>query len=149
MESALPLLLFLGCLFGCTILILVCGYKNIEEQRAQERERLSNRDLLVPQSFFGGRGRPGSRLQVPADLGDALVEVVERYLRDEQLVVQRFIDEPSAERLHVHSQWSLLPNDSAFERVERHLSRERLLAEQFASNPTVERLHGRELASAG
>jgi len=143
MESALPLLLFLGCLTGFTLLILVFGYRTIEEERARE-EAEARASAELPQmtrSFFAAPARAsGAPEAVPVD--DSVVESVEKYLHDEQLLASRFVEEPSAERLHVHSQWSILPNDSMFEGVEQLLSRERELAEEFVSNPSVESLYG-------
>lgn len=145
MESALPLLLFLGCLTGFTLLILVCGYWSIEEERTRQQEEgaLARGDLQgVPPAFFATPARAVSAGPAVA-IDHAVIETVERYLEDEQLLAREFVEDPSAERLHVHSRWALMPTDSVFDRVRLHLSRERELAEEFVSNPSVERLYGR------
>jgi hypothetical protein len=147
MESALPLLLFFACLIGFTLLILIFGYQNIEEERAREREESAREELRHASPFLAP---PARNLSPRPAAGEALVDNVEQYLQDEHACAEEFVAEPSVERLLVHSKWTLLPNDALFERVEQHLSRERKLAEEFVADPSVERLYDRrpELVAA-
>lgn len=112
MESTMFLLMFLGLLFGGMILVLVMGYLGTEEQRAREdREReaeaaISAESVAVLPSFFAELD-PGASSPAHPAYSDRLLVDLETYVRAEQAVVTRFVNDPSFASLYRRADASL------------------------------------------
>ena len=142
MESAIPLLLFLGLMTGATLLILICGCLNQQEETAGDEQAAGGGlDLVEVPRFFARLEPQASPTAGPVDR--ELVERVVQYLHEEQILAAEFVDQPSVERLHGPAKWELVPDDSLRARVERHIRREQAQVREFISNPSVERLYGK------
>ena len=152
--------------FGVTLLILVFAYQSIEDQRARERENEAAAAVPpgVPRAGFFGPDRPASATRALASYPhlDALVVEIDRFLRGEQLLAERFLSHPSAVNLHTNTQrawWnSASPErargkstgdlDLVVDQVEQRFRRERRIAERFLDEPSLVNLHHRPAAQA-
>ena len=86
-------------LFGGMLLILMCGYFTIEQDRA--RNKINQFETWENSLFFT---RPVSDIpqQRNEPVEDSIVAEVERYLKDELDLVDKFVFEPSVENLYQH-----------------------------------------------
>lgn len=148
---------------GILLLLLALGYRSIEEERRREDERQAERRhrALEPRFFaaeqdYSGRPRFDEAVAVSnADL-DSLVVEVERFLRLEYLLAERFLDQPSIANLHTRTHkacWARTSTsvasrsntspDTLVGDVERHLRREQFLVDLFLVQPSFSNLHRR------
>lgn len=144
MDSAIPLLLFLAFLFGGVVLILLMGYWSRDQERedAAVEASLANETLLeLPPAFFE-KLAPAERKVLAAAVDDAIIEGVERFLRQEEAVAKSFAAEPSIERLHDVSERERRFGESLVERMEEYLRGELEQVTAFLLDPSVERLYG-------
>jgi len=83
--------------FGGIVLILGLGVMNIEEERS--RNGANQTEGWDSRSFFSSSAAMG--LDPSGEVvDDSLVLEVERFLRDEVAVADRFVSEPSVENLY-------------------------------------------------
>jgi len=144
-DSALPLILFLACMFAGVLLILAMGIASRERARAlSEAAPSAARDWVGVPRFFARLGPQDDSRGVPAVNGSVLARI-ERYLEVERLLADEFVAAPSVRRLYGHSRNGGLPRDPSLERIEAHLRREQVLATRFVAEPTIERLHERSV----
>jgi len=107
MGSTLVFWLFLTFLFGAGMLILLLGYRGIEEQRARDEQRQAEqlqaaRDRVPAPRFFVVQ--PATELPSTGPLlNDALLASLESYVRSEQALAAQFVDEPSIDSLYRQS----------------------------------------------
>jgi hypothetical protein len=142
METALPILLFLGFLLGSMVLILICGMQRPrEDEDDAPEELLQGLDLQAMPRFFG---QPKSRLLNPVMVvvDEPMVRQLEEFLQRELELAEVFVGDPSLEHLH-----SRLREDEAgpriLERVEQYLRSEQQAVADFVSHPSIESLHDR------
>lgn len=143
MDSAIPLLLFLAFLFGGVVLILLMGYWSLDQDRedAVVEASLANEALLeLPPALFQ-KLAPEERRVLAEAVDDAIVDGVERFLRQEEAVAQSFVAEPSIERLHDTSDRERRFGDSLVARMEEYLRGELEQVTAFLRDPSVERLY--------
>lgn len=106
MGSTLVFWLFLTFLFGAGMLVLLLGYRGIEEQRARDEQRQAEqlqaaRDKAAPRFFVV---QPATELPSTGPvLNDALLASLESYVRSEQALAAQFVDEPSIDSLYRQS----------------------------------------------
>lgn len=141
METAIPLLLFLGLLMGGGVLVLACGIKSREEEReAQRSDPRTAHDLLADARFFA--------VAHASALADPIAIVVERtalarveaYLHGELALVELHMAEAGAETTREHASADE-SRESLLQRLERFLDREQTLVAEFVSDPSVARLY--------
>ena len=143
LETALPILLFLGFLFGTTLLILICGIQSRELERSEQSEDpLAGLDLQTLPRFFGRPGEAAVPKPVAVIIDETLVHSVESFLREELALAEVFVEAPSVEGLHSKPA-TAEPAISWSGRLERHFLREQEVATEFVANPSVESLYGR------
>jgi len=138
MDSVWPLLMFLAGLMGSGLLILICGIREREQERAEHPE------LTMPpvpeRSFFATLG---AAFEIPPELDPALVRGVEEQLRRQTAVASRFVEQPSIVAFHdVSEEADLETEQSVFQRIQSFLERERILVGEFLIDPSLNRLHG-------
>ncbi len=136
MDSAVPMLLFLGFLFAAVLLILVLGYRSIEAERnqkaAEDSGGLDLSALSRSSRFFALAG------EKPAADRPAAIEAVTDYLRLEWRYASEFGLQPSIERLYRGTRPDVEP---LVEEVERYLAGERLCEAAVAGDSAL--LHAR------
>lgn len=104
MEGTLVFWLFLTFLIGAGMLALMLGYRSVEEQRACDEQRKAEelkavRDMAEAPRFFVVQ--PASeRPSTGPVLDEGLLADLETYVRSEQLLAARFVDEPSIDTLY-------------------------------------------------
>ena len=140
MESALPILLFLGFLFGSTLLILVCGIQNRAYEDAERSQTLGGLDLYELPRFFGPATNARIANPVTLVVDEADLRSIEAFLRDEMELVELFVGDPTAERLHLE-QSEAQRHPGLFERLDGYLAEEVAAAARFVSNPSPLGLH--------
>ncbi len=146
MESAVPLLLFLGFLVGGLFLILYLGYRSVEEgERAKaEAEASPARVPFVRPLFFGALGPPSPEARA-AGARATVVERIEDFLRGECGAAAVFGARPTVEALY--SPISAAPAAGAMVRaLEEHVVAERAAVRGFVACPSVEALFAQEIA---
>ncbi len=146
MESAVPLLLFLGFLVGGLFLILYLGYRSVEEgERAKaEVEASPARAPLVRPLFFGALGPPSPEART-AGARATVVDRIEDFLRGECGAAAVFGARPTMEALY----GAVRAAPAAGEMVralEDHVVRERAAVRGFVACPSVEALFAQEIA---
>jgi len=108
MESTVIFWLFSTFLIGGGMLVLLLGYRSIEEQRAREEEQREAqelravRDMAAMPRFFAGPTVTDSLSAGPV-LDDALLADLESYVRAEQVLAAQFVNEPSVDSLYRQS----------------------------------------------
>jgi hypothetical protein len=103
MTSIFVLSLLLGFLFGGMMLALVMGYVSTEQERAEDEQTNLSTALVARMTatehfFANANNTRGLRRDDAGD--DAMVNRLEDYLREEQAVVARFVNEPSVDNLY-------------------------------------------------
>lgn len=141
MESALPMLLFLGLLFFFTLAILVSGYTGREQERAERgeltiAELFSATPLLAPLGPLAATGVVGEKQVDPR-----LVTRIERHVRSEHAIASAFCCSPSPRVLHERLSPTPAPGEAWFEELRGFLARERAAVMRFLSSPSVSLLH--------
>lgn len=136
MESAVPMLLFLGGLFFFGLLILVCGYQSRQLERGEVKGNpLAARDVHGTARFFA----PVQSGGIFDESAEKLYQrCLESYLADQRPFADRFVDEPSVETLLCRSEFET-PATISF-RLECFLRKEQRAVAAFLSEPSVERL---------
>jgi hypothetical protein len=138
MESALPMLLFLGLLFFFTLAILVSGYASREQERA-ERGELTIAELFGATPLLAPLS--ASPLVSEKQVDPRLVTRIERHVRSEHAIASAFCCSPSPRILHERLSATPAPGDAWFEELRGFLARERAAVMRFLSSPSVSLLH--------
>lgn len=140
MSDWWPMLLFLAALFAGTLVLLVCGFVNIQAERDQASARRAGDDERKDRSepsFFGA-----SFAGLLADPGEpshnGLEGTLRGYLEREEREVARFVSRPSLESLYRASSRPVVAKD-----LRRYLERELQYAAGFIADPSVESLYRR------
>lgn len=140
MESAVPMLLFLGALLGFGFLIMYCLYQDKELERAeQEAGSRPVREVPAASGFFQpieDDGREGSDAAGPG------IRNLEQYLRTQETLATGFVNQPSVDRL-LRRPGSEIPT-RVFDCIERFIRNEEQLVMLYLADPKVECLHLRE-----
>ncbi|MHC5009370.1 MAG: hypothetical protein ACYTG6_00290 [Planctomycetota bacterium] len=137
MESAVPLLLFLGFLFGSTLLILILGIQSREEEKREASEAEARSfDVRTGSSFFASL-EPSAAVPGRAFAASGMMRRVEDHLSKERTLAAGFVTQPSMETLF---QGSAPQADAAVVRLEHFLQDECRQAAAFVSAPSAERL---------
>lgn len=138
MDSVWPLLMFLAGLMGSGLLILICGIRDREQERAE------NPELAMPpvreRSFFATLAEA---FEIPPEVDPGLLQGVEEHLRRQTAVATRFVDQPSIVAFHdAAEEAELATEQSLFQRIQSFLEQERILVGEFVGDPSLNRLHG-------
>lgn len=140
MDSAIPLLLFLGLLMGFGVLVLACGIQSREEERAAPcADPRRKPDLLANARYFARAGNPALADPAAVVVDRAVLERVEAYVRTELALAEVYVEDPSVEKLHESTAGE--SRESLLQRLEGFLSREEALVAEFVSNPSIARLY--------
>jgi len=145
MESALPMLLFFGFLFGFGVLILACGYQSREQELAEGSHSLENIALRGSPRFFGAPGQSAIANPVAVVVDESSVRRLEQFLQEEMALAEVFTGAPSVETLHGALK-EAERNVSMLERLEGYLRREHEAASNFVLDPSVESLYAPAVA---
>ena len=100
MESAIPILLFLGGLFALVMFALTMGILSREQERKEAEERAARPalDRLTGPRFFA-KLEPSTDTKSPPVSRGSVIDTLERYLGAERVGARRFVAEPSAASL--------------------------------------------------
>jgi hypothetical protein len=138
MDSAWPLVFFLAGLFGCALLILICGVQSREAERAEAAATVVQ--IVPTRSFFATLT---AAFEPPPHVAAAVIHDVEERLRRQTEAAARYVECPSVGRFHEIVVEPISPPElSLFQRVQRFLDQERALACAFVADPSLDRLHG-------
>lgn len=145
MESALPLLLFLGLLFFFTLAVLVSGYTSREQERA-ERGELTIAELFGVTPLLAPLSAPTPVAEERVD--PWLVTRIERHVRNERAIATAFLCSPSPRVLQERLAPTPPPSEAWLEELRRFLGRERAAVVRFLSSPSVSLLHPEAIPAA-
>jgi len=139
METATPMLLFLGFLFIGMWLMLVFSWQSAEKERKlREAADAAPEDAVAAMPrFFADLPANGGGRTAPVD--QDLVAQVERFLCEERGLARKFVRAPDLESLHRGCVPARGPE--LIDEVTRYLAEERDLVRQFVAAPSIEFLH--------
>jgi hypothetical protein len=146
MATALPLILFLGFLFGATLLILVCGIQSRDEERAATGEDLATIELAAVPRYFARPGRAAPEAPVAVVVDESALRSLELFLREEMALAEVFVDDPTLEHLHERSPREREHRETVFRHLEGFLRGEDASVSEYVARPSVERLYAGGLA---
>ena len=139
MDSALPMLLFLGFLLGFGLMVLVCSYQSREQDRTEEPPTLQELALQSVPRFFGQANAPRIANPVALVIDEAAAQRLELFLKEEMAMAEFSLGDLATEAQHPGDEET---ERSLFERLESYLRREQEAAANFVLNPSVESLYG-------
>ena len=132
MSEWWPMLFFLSALIISTMMVLICGWANMQEERD---DASSARDEGPDRSPFFASGTDFQASSVEPPRG-GLESALRSYLEREQRVVAGFVSAPSLKSMYRESARPI-----AVEDLEHHLERELQYAAGFVADPSVEKLY--------
>lgn len=101
MDGAYLLFLFIPALFGALFLMLLLGYRSVEQERSKEEETSrESRDNFIPVPRFFARLSPERPADVAEGVNESVLRGVQRYLEMEQASAEEFVSRPSVDRLY-------------------------------------------------
>ena len=107
MAGIIVFTMLLTLLFGGGMLALVLGYLETEKTRARELAATMGAPAPAPEAvrehrFFAALEEGAARVQ-PTAPSDELIHELETFLKTEQALAARFVNEPSIDNLYRHA----------------------------------------------
>ena len=141
MDSAIPMLVFLGLLMVVGVLVLACGIQSREEERkARRADPRRRQDLLAGARFFASARADELADPVAVVVDRAQLARVEQFLCSELALAELHLADPSVQQLQEPASVRET-HESLLHRLERFLDSEQAVVSKFVWNPSVALLY--------
>jgi hypothetical protein len=141
MDSAIPMLVFLGLLMVVGVLVLACGIQSREEERkARRADPRRRQDLLAGARFFAAASESELADPVAVVVDRAQLTRVEEFLRAGLALAELHVADPGVQHLQEPATVRET-HESLLHRLERFLDHEHTVVTEFVLNPSIALLY--------